>query len=96
MEALQFEADIQIWEGLTVLLQAVAGGVDVNSATCTYADVSQTLGPRQFRLACEGHRSSCCDVQSVNQSLLLHTWMRERQESKKKAVNRMAGVVAGH
>lgn len=48
MEALQFEADIQIWEGLTVLLQAVAGGVDVNSATCTYADVSRTLGPRQL------------------------------------------------
>ena len=40
MQALQFEGDKQVWEGLSVLLQAVAGGVDMESPTCTHFLVS--------------------------------------------------------
>ncbi len=35
MQALQFEGDKQVWEGVSILLQAVAGGMDMKSPTCT-------------------------------------------------------------
>ncbi len=37
MQPLQFEGDKQVWEGLSVLLQAIAGGVDMESPSCTPA-----------------------------------------------------------
>ena len=40
MQALQFEGDKQVWEGLSLLLQAVAGGMDMEPPTCTHFSVS--------------------------------------------------------